>query len=572
MARFPEEQTEMYFWRHKLPEQIYEKNSFANLMAHTPESEMKAFAHEIFEKLPPELQNQQDYDQWLLALLEMLQQPHDVPAVMQQLIAGMLADDTLTAGQHEVWQDIADTPTPIQIVTGRAGSGKSYMMARLIRLAQQGDVNTILITPTHAAATNARGLVERAIGDLLDEHEPEYLLKPVDHVTIATATSFTYRNHEAMTEIARLGHFFDDPERAARYPTYDLMIVDEAFASNVRALIDAILYGLATGSQILLVGDPNQLPSVENDPVPMLNALVLAGLANRTPVLQQIKRANSPIIATVANAILDGDSSTIVAPDELISAEVLPEVFLTRPYTFAPMSETALLQVVETVKRALIAEPENETVVLVPTNELRRLINAAVQNALVATPVLRTEVGLWVRDDLTLYPGDRVQVMQTVYVTNQASGAREKVRMRGGDRITVVDVMPDYDMVLVQTVDTADPILVDLNETSQTGFNPFSYGPKLVSVRENLDLGYATTIHKIQGFTLDNVIVVLPMISKFITTNLIYSAVTRAANHLAIVAFANELQQTLDNHVGHDRQAMRRVQQLITETSQTQLS
>ena len=25
MARFPEEQTEMYFWRHKLPEQIYEK-------------------------------------------------------------------------------------------------------------------------------------------------------------------------------------------------------------------------------------------------------------------------------------------------------------------------------------------------------------------------------------------------------------------------------------------------------------------------------------------------------------------------------------------------------------------
>ena len=48
MARFPEEQTEMYFWRHKLPEQIYEKNSFANLMAHTPESEMKAFAHDIF--------------------------------------------------------------------------------------------------------------------------------------------------------------------------------------------------------------------------------------------------------------------------------------------------------------------------------------------------------------------------------------------------------------------------------------------------------------------------------------------------------------------------------------------
>lgn len=563
MTRFSEDDTEMYFWRHKLPEQIYRKTSFAKLMASTPESEMKAFAREIFDKLPPEAQQRQEYDQWLLALVEMLQQPHPVPDVMTALTTGMLADETLTAGQTAVWQNIQTTPSPIQIVTGRAGSGKSYMMARLIRLAQQQDVNTLLITPTHAAATNARGLVERAIGDLLDEHEPDYLLKPVDHITIATATSFTYRNHDAMTEIARTGHFFEDAEKASRYPTYDLMIVDEAFAANVRALIDTILYGLATGAQILLVGDPHQLPSVENDPVPFLNAMVLANLANQTPTLQQIKRANSPIIATVANAVLDGDVAQIEAPTELMPAEVLPDVFLARPYTFVPMSETALLFVVETIKRSLIAEPDKETVALVPTNELRKLINAAVQNALLDTAVLRTEVPLWVRDDLTLYPGDRVQVMQTVYVTNQASGAHEKVRMRGGDRITVVDVMPDYDMVLVQTVDTPDPILVDLNESSQTGFNPFSYGPKLVSVRENLDLGYATTIHKIQGFTLDNVLVVLPMISKFITTNLMYSAVTRAASHLAIVAFPAELKQTLANKVTHDRAAMRRVQGLI---------
>lgn len=185
------------------------------------------------------------------------------------------------------------------------------------------------------------------------------------------------------------------------------------------------------------------------------------------------------------------------------------------------------------------------------------------QDALLDTAVLRTEVPLWVRDDLTLYPGDRVQVMQTVYVANKASGAHEKVRMRGGDRITVVDVMPDYNMVLVQTVDTPDPILVDLNESSRTGFNPFSYGSKLVSVRENLDLGYATTIHKIQGFTLDNVLVVIPMISKFITTNLMYSAVTRAASHLAIVAFPAELKQILANKVTHDQAAMRRLQGLI---------
>ena len=55
-----------------------------------------------------------------------------------------------------------------------------------------------------------------------------------------------------MTEIARLGHFFDDPERAARYPTYDLMIVDEAFASNVRALVMPFVW---TGDRVAnLVG------------------------------------------------------------------------------------------------------------------------------------------------------------------------------------------------------------------------------------------------------------------------------------------------------------------------------
>lgn len=163
--------------------------------------------------------------------------------------------------------------------------------------------------------------------------------------------------------------------------------------------------------------------------------------------------------------------------------------------------------------------------------------------------------------------------MQTVYVTNQASGAREKVRMRGGDRITVVDVMPDYDMVLVQTVDTADPILVDLNETSQLGLIHFLTGLSWSASVKTSTWGVRRRFIKFRDLHWINVIVVLPMISKFITTNLIYSAVTRAANHLANCGIlANELQQTLHNHVGHDRQAMRRVQQLITETSQTQLS
>lgn len=122
----------MYFWRHKLPEQIYRKTSFAKLMASTPESEMKRFAREIFDKLPPEAQQRQEYDQWLLALVEMLQQPHPVPDVMNALTTGMLADETLTAGQTAVWQNMQTTPSPIQIVTRRAGSGKSYMMACLI--------------------------------------------------------------------------------------------------------------------------------------------------------------------------------------------------------------------------------------------------------------------------------------------------------------------------------------------------------------------------------------------------------------------------------------------------------
>jgi hypothetical protein len=571
MERFPEEQTEMYFWRHKLPEQIYKRDTFANLMKNTPDSEMKTVAQSVFETLPNEVKTRKDYDQWLLALVAELQEQHNVPEVMAALTAGMLADDTLTAGQREVWENIAASNSPIQIVTGRAGSGKSYMMARLVRLAQTGEIDTLLITPTHAASTNARELVERAVGDLLDEHEPEYLLKPVDHVTIATATSFTYRNHDAMTEIARLGATAFAAKANDRYPKYDLIILDEAFASNVRAIVDTLLYGLATGAQILLVGDPNQLPAVENDPVPLLNALVLEGLANRTPTLQQIKRANSPIIATVANAILDGHPADVVASSELIPSEVLPDVFLNRPYSFVPMSERALLDVVETMKIALVDRPHDETVTLVPTNKLRHLINNSVQTALMNTAVLNTDEALWVNDDLTIYPGDRLQVMTTVYVTNQASGQHEKVRMRGGDRVKVLAVMPEYEMMSIQTVDSVDPILVDINESSQTGFNPFHYGPKWVSVRENIDLGYATTIHKIQGFTIDNVIVALPMVSTFITTNLLYSAVTRAATHLAIVAFSDELQVTLDNHVSHDRRAMKTVQDLIVESKSDNL-
>lgn len=155
--------------------------------------------------------------------------------------------------------------TPLTVLTGGPGTGKTYTAARLIALiqalrpAEQGCARVALAAPTGKAAARLRGSMEQA-WQVLRESEP--------------GTDFwdaAWRAVQAPRTVhALLAHWRRDaraqgvlkalPEPAAA--PVDVLLIDEASMLDLE-LLDELLRYLPAQAHLVLIGDQDQLASVE---------------------------------------------------------------------------------------------------------------------------------------------------------------------------------------------------------------------------------------------------------------------------------------------------------------------
>jgi len=186
----------------------------------------------------------------------------------------------LTEEQHKA--ALTAISSPIGILRGSAGTGKSWTTARILQAVRSG-VRVQMVAPTGKAATRANELLVGAG------------LQPI-------CTTI----HSAMEPMAVEG---DDGDVAFAFTRHagnplecDLLVVDES--SMVDAdLFDKLLSATRDHCQILLVGDPNQLPPVGAG-CPYLD-LIESG---HVPVgtLSSVHRYSGRT-GVVCNAIINGD-------------------------------------------------------------------------------------------------------------------------------------------------------------------------------------------------------------------------------------------------------------------------
>lgn len=74
--------------------------------------------------------------------------------------------------------------------------------------------------------------------------------------------------------------------------------------------------------------------------------------------------------------------------------------------------------------------------------------------------------------------------------------------------------------------------------------------------KDDIDLGYAITIHKSQGSEYEHVCIVLPEYSPFVTKRMLYTAVTRAKSKVTILTTAGTLEQIIKNNVDLNRKTI----------------
>ena len=368
--------------------------------------------------------------------------------------------------------------SPLSIITGGPGTGKTTTLRVILdiykRVRPKGEI--LLAAPTGRAS---RRMVEST-----------------GHPAASTL-------HSA------LGLFADEEDRylgGSQPLEADLVIVDEVSMIDMR-LAAELFRRVETGTQLLLVGDPDQLPSV--GPGNVLRELLRCGLIPTVHLDIAYRQKNASRIALNAHTINEGDKDSLTYGEDF---RFLP----------AEQADEAAQIVLDVYQEAVTHQNLLEVQILAPFRSrgecsVKRL-NEEIQKLINPPDPCKKELKYG------------VQVFREL---DKVIQIKNREAVSNGDVGLIVSITQDEEEGDTVRVLFSDERAVDYSteELSQ------------------LELAYATTIHKSQGSEYHTVII--PILKDqyiMLRRNLIYTAVSRAKQQVALVGQKQALYIAIDRN------------------------
>jgi exodeoxyribonuclease V alpha subunit len=423
----------------------------------------------------------------------------------------------------------------ISVIAGGPGTGKTTTVARLLALLQdqpRGQLRIALAAPTALAAAR---LEQTAAGQAAE-------LDPADRERLGQLKATTLHRLLGWRPGARTRFRHD---RGNRLP-YDVVVVDEASMVSL-TMMSRLVEALRPTTRLVLVGDPDQLASVEA-------GAVLGDLVQRSsPDLASTRRQLGPTghdyspnteerteamrtgvvrlsrvyrfsgaIADLAEAVRTGDVDGALAvlreaPEgvELVEADAKDAAALDGLRRDAVEAGAAV------VAAARDGRPEDALAALA-----RHRLLCAHREGLYGVARWSQQVEVWLADALPGYASDGLwYIGRPLLVTANDY----QTRLFNGDTGVVVDV-DGYPRAAFRR----DGEVVCL----ATG--------RLAEVQTL----HAMSIHKSQGSQFRSVTIVLPPPdSPLLTRELFYTAITRAENHVRVIGAGDAVAAAVDRPI-----------------------
>ncbi len=368
----------------------------------------------------------------------------------------------------------------MMLLTGGPGTGKTTSLRGVLALFEAMGLETALAAPTGRAA--------KRLGELCQ----------AEGTTIHRLLETRF---DAKTGQLVFAHNENDPLKA------DAVIVDETSMVDI-TLISALLSALREDCRLVLVGDPDQLPSVGAGN--LLSDLIRSGQVPMVRLTEVFRQAAESAIIRSAHQVNQG-----VTP--VLKNDSSQDVFFLRRSEPALAEET----IVELVGKRLpekMGIPAAQIQVLSPTRKYAggtASLNQALQQALNPPDESKGErkFGPYI-----FRQGDRVMQVKNNYdvLWKTADGLEAGMGVFNGDVGRILEVDNRRELV---TVDF-EGHLVD-------------YTPDMLI---ELEPAYAMTVHKSQGSEYRAVVLsALDIAPRLLTRGVLYTAITRARELLVIV-------------------------------------
>jgi exodeoxyribonuclease V alpha subunit len=387
----------------------------------------------------------------------------------------------LDPGQSEA--AVTALSKPFSIITGGPGTGKTTTQRVIVKALKNLGKQVALAAPTGRAA--------KKLSDVSGENAST-LHRLLQFST--EAGGFTYNSQNPLPE--------------------DWPIIDECSMVGVK-LAHAFISAVGEGAGLTLVGDVDQLPSVDSGQV--LRDLIASSVVPVTRLSTIHRQGNDSGIVVAAHRINHG-KYPLVEGEDLDGFSVDPQS--------SPAS--IISRVIELVSRDMPArgyDPLKDVQVLagmrkgdVGVGALNLAIKAVLNPA-------TDDDEHTVRFGQKIYSvGDRVMQMRNDYLKGVYNGEVGMVKAVGRGRDD------DGDMAMTMTVDYS------------------GYEVKYLSRDTNdLEQAWACTVHKSQGCEFPVVVFVCPFSHRImLTRNLVYTAVTRAKTECIVVGEERTLHDAID--------------------------
>ena len=365
----------------------------------------------------------------------------------------------------------------VLLLTGGPGTGKTTSVRAIVAMLDRMGCTTLLMAPTGRAA--------KRLGELCGREAQ----------TIHRALGAAWKNDEVVFQKNE-----KEPLEA------EAVIVDEMSMVDL-PLMAALLAAIPDGCRLVMVGDPDQLPSV--GPGNVFGDLIRSSRVETVGLTEIFRQAQASAIIRTAHAVNEGQ---------------LPELRNSADSDFFFMRRRDPLAAVDLVVELCGARlPQNMGVeasqiqVLCPTRKGEwgtAALNRALQAAL-NPPAPEKRQKVW--GEAVFREGDRVMQIRNNYdVLWVRDGGITGAGIFNGDVGVVEEIDPSGEMMTVRFDDRVATYVADM--------------------LGELELAYAVTVHKSQGSEYRAVVLVaLPAAPALMVRGVLYTGITRARELLVVV-------------------------------------